>query len=277
MTTPAMTSTRGVSSVAALALPSIHRSAHMVRRNLVVYRHLWSVLATGFFEPVFYLFGVGIGLGRMIGEVGGIPYPAFVVGGLLAVSCLNGALTDAFFNIFFKLRYKRTYDGILATPMRVADIAFGEMLWALGRGTTYAALFVLVALGAGVVLGQPLILSWWAAMVVPASVLVSASFSSMALAAMSFVKKVQDFDVVVGLVVTPMFLFSGTFFPVSQFPDALEWFVLIVPLYHGVELLRQLTTGTVSVSIAGHIVYLAAGGVIAFAVAMVRIERVLIK
>jgi lipooligosaccharide transport system permease protein len=94
---------------------------------------------------------------------------------------------------------------------------------------------------------------------------------------MSFVKKVQDFDVVVGLVVTPMFLFSGTFFPVSQFPDALEWFVLIVPLYHGVELLRQLTTGTVSVSIAGHIVYLAAGGVIAFAVAMVRIERVLIK
>ena len=249
----------------------------MVQRNLIVYKHMWTVIASGFFEPVFYLLGIGIGLGAMIGDVNGLPYGAFVAPGLLAASCMNGALTDGFFNIFFKLHYKKTYDGILATPMRVPDIAFGEMLWAVGRGSLYASVFIGVVLLMGTLIGKPMILSWWVLLAIPGAVLISASYSSMALCATSFVRKIQDFDTVMGLIVTPMFLFSGTFFPVSQLPEAVQRLILLVPLYHGVELLRQLTTGAVSSTIVFHIAYLIIAGSLAFVVAMRRMERTLIK
>ena len=120
----------------------------MVQRNLLVYKHTWMVIVSGFFEPLFYLLGIGIGLGSMVPPTNGVSYSAFVAPGLLASSCLNGAITDGFFNIFFKLHYQKTYDGILATPMRVPDVALGEMMWALGRGSLYAAAFLVVLAGA---------------------------------------------------------------------------------------------------------------------------------
>ena len=134
----------------------------MVQRNLLVYKHTWMVILSGFFEPLFYLLGIGIGLGAMVPPIDGISYSAFVAPGLLASSCLNGAITDGFFNIFFKLHFQKTYDGILATPMRVPDVAFGEMLWALGRGSLYAAAFLIVLLALGEATGRPLLLSRWA-------------------------------------------------------------------------------------------------------------------
>jgi len=260
-----------------LVLPSYRRSGHMFRRNMIVYKHMWAVIVSGFFEPVFYLLGIGLGLGSMIGDINGMPYAAFVVPGLLGASCMNGALTDAFFNIFFKLHYKRTYDAILATPMRVPDVAFGEMLWAVARGSLYATVFFGVVLLLGTVIGQPMILSWWALLALPGAVLISASFSAMALLATSYIRKVQDFDIAIGLVVTPMFLFSGTFFPVSQLPEAVQWLILVIPLFHGVELLRALTTGTVSPIILVHVAYLVITGAVAFLFAMRRLERALIK
>ncbi len=249
----------------------------MVQRNLLVYKHLWTVVFTGFFEPVFYLLGIGFGLGSMIGDVGGIPYSAFVAPGLLAASCMNGAISDGFINIFFKLYYKKTYDGILATPMRVPDIAFGEMLWALTRGSIYATAFLVVVMVMGEMIGPRMILSPWAILALPGSVLVSATFAAIALCITSFVRKIEDFDVVMGLLVMPMFLFSGTFFPTTQLPAFAQWVVQLVPLYHGVEVLRQLTTGAVGPNIFIHIAYLALVGCIAFVIAMRRLERVLIK
>jgi lipooligosaccharide transport system permease protein len=108
-------------------------------------------------------------------------------------------------------------------------------------------------------------------------VLVSAAFSAMALCITSFLRKVQDFDLVMGLLVMPMFLFSGTFFPLTQFPEPLQWLVRALPLYHAIELLRQLTTGAVNATLALHIIYLALLGVFAFVVAMQRLERTLVK
>jgi lipooligosaccharide transport system permease protein len=260
-----------------LAWPSPRLAWHMVERNRIVYRHLWLIFVSGFFEPLFYLLGIGFGVGAMVGEVDGVDYAAFVVPGLLAVHCMNGALTDGFFNIFFKLHYEKTYDGILATPMRVPDIALGEMLWALGRGSTYAAMFLLVVLGIGATLGPPMLLSPWAILALPASVLVSAAFSSMALAVTSFVRKIPDFDIVIGVLVMPAFLFGGVFFPVEQLPTLLRWGVEIVPLYHAVALLRQLTTGAVDPTIFLHVIYLALTGTAAFLVAIVRLERALVR
>jgi lipooligosaccharide transport system permease protein len=258
-------------------IPSLRRSRRMVQRNLIVYKHTWMVIFSGFFEPLFYLLGIGIGLGAMIGTVNGIPYGAFVAPGLLAASCMNGAISDGFFNIFFKLHYQKTYDGILATPMRVPDVAFGEMLWALTRGSLYAAAFLVVILLMGIVLGMQFILSPWAVLALPGAILVSATFAAIALAITSFVRKIQDFDIVMGLIVMPMFLFAGTFFPVENFPTPIQWVIQLVPLYHGVEMLRQLTTGTVDLTIWVHVAYLVVVGVVAFGVAMRRLERALIK
>lgn len=258
-------------------MPSPRRSVRMVQRSLIVYRHTWMVVFSGFFEPVFYLFGIGVALGAFVPDIDGIGYGAFVVPGLLASSCMNGAIADGMFNIFWKLHFQKTYDGILATPMRVPDIACGELLWALTRGSLYAAAFLAVALLTGTLLREPLLLSRWAVFALPGAVLVSAAFSAMALCITSFLRKVEDFDIVMGLLVMPMFLFSGTFFPVTQFPDAVQWIVRTLPLYHGVELLRQLTTGAVDAVLAWHIGYLAVLGVVSFVVAMQRFERSLIK
>lgn len=249
-------------------LPSWRRSSRIVQRNLLVYKHGWMIIVSGFFEPLFYLLSIGLGLGAMVPDVGGVSYTAFVAPGLLAASCMNGAITDGFFNIFFKLRFQKTYDGILATPMRVPDVAFGEALWALMRGSIYAAAFLVVVLVMGEVRDQPILLSAWATLAFPAAVLVAASFSAMALCVTTFVRRTEQFDTVMGLVVMPMFLFSGTFFPVSRFPDSFEWVVQAVPLYHAVEMLRQLTTGAVEPSLAAHVAYLLLAGVAAFVVAM---------
>jgi len=257
-------------------LPSPTRASRMVQRNLLVYKHLWMVILSGFFEPLFYLLGIGIGLGAMVPDVGGVSYLAFVAPGLLASSCMNGAIADGFFNIFFKLHFQKTYDGILATPMRVADVAAGEALWALGRGSIYAAAFLLVLLAMGAATGRPILLSWWGLLALPAAVLVSASFSAMALCVTSFARKIQDFDIVMGLIVMPMFLFCGIFFPVTALPAPIQWCLAAVPLYHGAALLRQLTTGAVEPSILLHVAYLAAAGSAAFFVAMRRLERALI-
>ena len=267
----------GTVGVSAIAMPSFGRSRHIVQRNVLVYRHTWMVIFTGFFEPVFYLLGLGVGLGAMVPDIDGVAYSAFVAPGLLAASCMNGAISDGFFNVFFKLFFQKTYDGILATPMRVPDIALGEALWALIRGSLYASAFLLVVFALGTALDQPMLLSRWAVFALPGAVLASASFAAIALCITSVARKIQDFDVVVGLFVLPMFLFSGTFFPISQFPESVQWAVQVLPLYHAVEMLRQLTTGAVDIRILGHVVYLVVVGAAAFAVATRRLERVLIK
>ena len=261
----------------ALALPSMRRSRRMVQRSVIVYRHVWDVIFSGFFEPVFYLLGIGVGLGGLVPAIEGVSYAAFIAPGLLASSCLNGALSDGMFNIFFKLHFQKTYDGILATPMRVPDIAFGEMLWALTRSSLYAAGFLLVAFGMSFVISEKLLLSASAVLALPAAVFVSAAFAAIALCTTSFLRVVEDFDIVMGLLVMPMFLFSGIFFPVATLPEPLQWIVAGLPLYHAVELLRPLTTGTTDAGMIGHATYLLAVGGIAFFMAMHRLERTLVK
>jgi len=260
-----------------LSFPRWHRSARMVQRNLLVYKHGWMVIFSGFFEPVFYLFSIGLGLGALIADVEGMSYAAFVAPGLLAASCLNGAITDGCFNIFFKLHFQKTYDGILATPMRVADVAFGETLWAVARGAIYAAGFLIVMFVLGVVTGRHVLLSPLALLAFPAAVLSAAAFSSIGVCITTFIRRVEDFDFVIGLGVTPMFLFSGTFFPLSRIPAPVRQLVELLPLYHAVALLRALTTGLVTGGLLAHLVYLVVVGVGAFMLAVWRLERALVK
>jgi lipooligosaccharide transport system permease protein len=248
----------------------------LVERNLLVYRRIWVLILSGFFEPVFYLFSLGVGIGSLVGTVAGpdgraIDYTAFVAPALLASSAMNGAIFDSTMNVFFKLKYAKTYDAMLSTPLRPADVAVGEIIWAQLRGTLYSAAFLLVMLGLG------LIQSWWALLALPAAMLVGLAFAAIGMAATTFMRGWQDFEFV-QLAILPMFLFSTTFFPLSVYPRPLQLLVEVTPLFHGIELIRPLTTGAgVGPGLLGHALYFVVLAAIGFTVTARRLEGLLLK
>jgi len=247
---------------------------HLIERNIRVYRNGWAVLVSGIFEPVFYLLSVGVGVAQLVGDVelpGGrlVSYTAFIAPAMLASSAMNGAMFDAVFNLFFKLKYNKLYDAVLATPVTPVDVAVGEIGWALMRGGFYSAAFLLVMLAMG------LISSWWALLALPAVVLVGFAFAALGTAATTYMKSWQDFEYVT-LVALPMFLFSATFYPLSTYPEPLQWVVRCSPLYHAATLLRELTAGAVSAGSLVHVAVLAAIGVVGVLVTGRRLERLLL-
>jgi lipooligosaccharide transport system permease protein len=236
------------------------------------HRRTWAIIVSGFFEPLFYLLALGYGLGTYVGDVvidgEPIEYAAFVAPALLAASAFNGAFYDAT-NIFWKLRYQKVYDAVLATPLGPKDIASGETAFALFRGLIYAVGFFCLMLALG------LIHSWWAILALPATVFIGFAFAGAGIAAVTYMRSWQDFDIL-NLAVLPMFLFSATFFPLSTYPGWLEALVQATPLYHGVSLLRALTTGAVGAAQLVDVAYLAALGLVGAWIAGRRISKLLL-
>jgi lipooligosaccharide transport system permease protein len=258
-----------------MLFPGSRRSFRLVERNIYVYSHTWLVILSGFFEPLFYLLSIGFGLGALIGTVPGpngepIPYQLFVAPALLASASMNGAINESTFNFFFKLNYNKTFTAILTTPLSPGDIAVGELMWALIRGGLYALGFVVVMF----VLG--LVVSPWVVLAFPAALLVGFAFGAAGMAATSFMRTWQDFDLV-QLVVLPMFLFSATFFPLSTYPPAIAFIVQLTPLYQGVDLIRSLTIGAISPVLLVHVAYLTVMGVVGLAVVSRRLDQLLLK
>jgi lipooligosaccharide transport system permease protein len=259
--------------VVPVAALGTRRAGRLFERNLLVTRHIWFVVASGFFEPLFYLLSIGIGIGELVGpvEVGGrlVEYRTFVAPAMLAASAMNGPVFDTTFNFFYKLKYAKTYDAILSTPLGVGDIALGEAASALARGGVYAAAFLLVMAAFG------LLSSAWALLAFPGALLVGFAFAGAGLASTTFMRSWEDFEVV-QLAILPMFLFSTTFAPLSAYPLAIRWLVQATPLYHGVALLRGLCTGVVGASLLVHVLYLVVMGLVGLVVAARRMERLLL-
>jgi lipooligosaccharide transport system permease protein len=229
------------------------RARVLVERALLVNRRAWLTVVSGFCEPLFYLFAMGIGFGALVGDVvgpGGRPvsFVAFVAPALLAASAMNGAVYDATFNVFFKFKYAKLYDAMLATPLGPIDVAVGEIMWALLRGGLYAAGFLTVMLGMG------LVTSPWAVLALPAALLVAFSFAAVGMACTTFMRSWQDFDLI-QLALMPMFLFSTTFFPLGVYPEGIQLVVRCLPLYQAIELMRELCAGVVEVGMLGHVAY----------------------
>lgn len=245
----------------------------LLLRNYIAYRSAWWIFVSGFLEPVFYLFSIGIGVGALVTgfEFNGssIPYAEFVAPGMLAASAMNGSVLDATFNFFFKLKYDRLFDQMLATPLTTSDVARGELAWSLLRGGLYSLAFLVVMVAMG------LVHSWWAVLAAPAALLIGFAFGGASMALTTYMRSWQDFDYVT-LGTLPLFLFSATFFPIAAFPDWLRWVVEFTPLYRGVVLVRELTTGAVGWGSGFSVIYLAAMGLCGLVVVGRRLDRLLL-
>jgi lipooligosaccharide transport system permease protein len=250
------------------------RGRLLFERNLMVYRRAWMIIFSGVFEPLFYLFSMGVGLGHFVGKVPGpggelVEYSSFIAPALLASAAMNGAIFDAS-NVFWKMKYAKVYDAVLSTPVGPVDVAVGETAWALFRGFLYALAFMCVA----GVLG--LIESVWGILALPGAVLIGFAFAGMGVAATTYMRTWQDFELI-ALVQLPMFLFSATFFPISTYPDWLEWIVRFSPLYHATQLLRALSLGIVGWPQVVNVAYLVALGITGLLIAQRRIGTLLLK
>jgi lipooligosaccharide transport system permease protein len=251
------------------------RARVLVERSLLVNRRAWLAIVSGFFEPLFYLFAMGVGLGRLVGEVTGpggeqIDYVTYVAPALLAASAMNGAVFDATYNIFSKFKYAKLYDAMLATPLGPLDVAIGEISWALLRGGLYGFGFLCVMLAMG------LLTSAWALLALPAALLIAFSFAAIGMACTTFMRSWQDFDLV-QLALLPMFLFSTTFFPLTVYPGPVQVGVQCLPLYHAIEIMRALCTGHVDGSMAGHLLYFVVMAAIGVVVASRRLGILLLR
>lgn len=246
----------------------------LIQRNILVYRRGWIVFLTGFLEPVLYLVSIGIGVGTLVTgfEVDGqtVPYAEFVAPAMLAASAMNGAVFDTTFNVFFRMKYEKLYDQILATPRTPGDVARGEISWALLRGGIYSTAFLLVMMAFG------LVHSWWAILALPAALLIGFGFGGICMALTTWMRSWQDFEFVT-LGTLPLFLFSATFFPITAFPDWLRWIVEFTPLYRGVVLCRELVTGNLTYAAPLSVVYLLALGLIGSRIVGKRLAALLLK
>lgn len=240
-------------------------AARVVERDMLVTRNNWMVFVSGFLEPVFYLFAIDVGLGRLVGNVvgpGGEPvgYAAFAAPALLAASAMNGAVYESTFGVFFKMRWGKLYDAMLATPLTPTDVALGEIGWSQLRGLAYACAFLTVM---GV---MGLVVSPWAVLAIPAAILMGFAFGAAGMAVVTFMRSWVDLDMV-NLALLPLFLFSATFYPLDVYPPALQVLTQLSPLYHGVALIRSLTLGVIGPVLLLHAAFLVAlaviGGVVA--------------
>jgi lipooligosaccharide transport system permease protein len=244
----------------------------VVERDLLAYRRQWVIFVSGFAEPLLYLLSIGVGVGHLVGDVrfGGeaIDYETFVAPGLLAAAAMNGSVFDTTFNFFFKIKYARSFDAMLATPLRTTDVAVGELTWALLRGSIYAAAFLVTMVALG------LVESPWGVFALPGAMLIGFGFAGAGMAATTWMRSFVDFDYVNAALIV-LFLFSATFFPLSRYPTVLEWVVQVTPLYQGVALERALTLGQLDWTLLFRIAYLATLGVVGVRLAGARLRRLL--
>jgi lipooligosaccharide transport system permease protein len=270
--------------VTALALPRLlrtpagagRRAAAVTERNVSALKSsYWIVLISGFFEPVLYLLSIGVGVGKLVGDMtlaGGqvVGYAAFVAPAMLASSAMTGALAETTFNFFGKMKYLKLYDGILATPVRPFELALGELAWAMARGSVYSAAFLVVM----VLMDLTTPLRALAAF--PAAVLVGFAFGGLGMALSTLMRSWQDFDLM-GSAQFALFLFSGTFVPPQAYPAALRWLVEISPLYQSVLLVRGISVGSVGWPQVGAVAYLLLATALGLALAARRMTKLLCK
>jgi lipooligosaccharide transport system permease protein len=247
------------------------RTGSLVERNALLYRRSLTPVLSSVVEPLLYLLSIGFGVGALVGEVPGVDvrYAVFVAPAILATTAMNAAFNQTSFGVFTRIKTERTYDAIVPTPLSVADIALGEVVSALLGGLLSSTGFVVAMLALGLVVSPGI------ALAIPASLLVGYAFGAAGLAVTTYLRDFSDFQLI-QLVMLPMFLFATTFYPLSVYPDWLRPAIQALPLYQSIQLIREPALGELHWDFLFAVMYLAAFGSLALALATRRLARQLL-
>jgi lipooligosaccharide transport system permease protein len=219
-------------------IPSPRYAAAVTGRNARVFSKLWKgSLAPQFIDPLFYLVAMGYGLGTYIATINGVPYRDFIAPGLIASSVMWSASFECTYNVYIRMREYRLYDAVLSTPVEVQDLVAGDLAWSSIRAVIYGTVFLSVVTAFG------LIDSWWALAIPPAVLIGGLAFSTLAYTFTALIPRIDLYSYYFTLGITPMFLFSGIFFPFNRLPGWVEVAAWFTPLYHLVEVTRGLANG----------------------------------
>jgi lipooligosaccharide transport system permease protein len=232
-------------------VPSPRYAARVWRRNALVFSKVWrGALLPNFFDPLFYLVALGFGLGTYLATIEGIPYRDFIAPGLIASAAMWAASFECTYNVYLKMYESKLYDAVLATPVEIADLAAGDVAWGATRSTIYGATFL------GIVALFGLLDSAWAILIPLFVFLGGLAFSVLGYTFTALIPKIDLYSYYFTLVITPMFLFSGIFFPFDRLPGIAEIVAWFTPLFHLVEITRGLATGPEALAILGHTAWL---------------------
>jgi lipooligosaccharide transport system permease protein len=266
-----MTPNPALPSVLRLPRPSL-RFVPVWRRNLLVWRKLAiaSVLVN-IADPLLYMLALGYGIGSMIGEVNGMSYVAFIGTGMVCQSAMFTSSFEGMYSAFSRMHVQRTWEAIINAPLALEDVLFAEWIWCATKAvmSTTAILLVIFALGFGH--------TWLALWVLPLGFLVGLTFGAFGLVMNSLAPGYDFFTYFFTLVLTPMLLFSGVYFPVDQMPAWLAGIASALPLAHAIDIARPLMLGRVPGNIALHVAVLAAYAIVAYYAALALTRRRLLK
>jgi lipooligosaccharide transport system permease protein len=243
---------------------------------LLAYRRIWFGSAiSSFLTPLLYLAGMGFGLGLLVdgnsGGVGGVPYVVFVAPGVLAATAMQVAVGETSFSVIGAIKWNRMFHGMLATPLRAADVVLGQLAYVLVRVTTSVVVFGLVAALLGTVRSP------WALLAVPVAVVGGMAFGACTFAYSARLVNDRGLTLLFRFVITPMMLFAGTFFPIEQLPGWLQPVAWVTPLWHTVDACRALVLGTATAGpVLAHVAYVAVWLVAGYLLAVRALHRKLV-
>jgi lipooligosaccharide transport system permease protein len=217
---------------------NLRRAFRVWQRNLTVYTKLYkSSLALNFVEPVLYLTALGLGLGAFVHEINGVPYIQFIAPGIIASSSMFAAIYECTYGTYVRMTYQKTFDAILATPVNLDDLVLGELLWGATKSLLYGSIIILVISLFGLV-ASPLII-----LVIPVLLVSGLIFAEISVIFTAVIPGIDSFNYFYTLLMTPMFLFSGIFFPLDNLSPVVGKIAFFTPLYHRVNICRGLASG----------------------------------
>jgi lipooligosaccharide transport system permease protein len=251
-------------------IPSPRHAAAVAARNARVFSKLWKgSLAPQFVDPLFYLVAMGYGLGTYVASINGVPYRDFIAPGLVASAAMWAASFECTYNVYIRMREYQLYDAVLSTPIEVQDLVAGDLVWSSIRATIYGTVFLIVVTAFG------LVDSWWAIAIPFAVVIGGLAFSTIAYTFTALIPRIDLYSYFFTLGITPMFLFSGIFFPFNRLPAIVEVIAWFTPLYHLVAVTRGLAGGPGPIVLL-HLAVLLAISVALFAIPVRAVRRRLV-
>ena len=221
------------------------------QREVSVYKYVYkSTIVSNLMDPLVYLVALGFGLGAFVSRIQGMPYIQFIAPGLISSSIMSAATFETTINTFVRIHFDRVYEAMMATPVTVEDIVVGEIMWAMTRSTIYATVML------GVVTALGLTHSWYAIFVPLLGALGGMMFAILGLTYTSLLKSIDQVNFYFTLFITPLFLFSGVFYPIDALPAIVKTIAFLSPLYHLVEIIRPLVIGKIGFGVVGHLVWI---------------------